>query len=333
MNYPAPLAGFYVMNELFDVVILGGGAAGLSAGIFAGRRGLKTLIITKEVGGQTASTLEIENYPGVVQIEGPTLMTNMKEQATRFGCNFAYGNIDSIQKIGDQFVISANEQIFQAETLIAACGKRPRLLGLPNENEWLGKGLYYSSIDIPQEQINDKNVVVVGGGSAALEEAILHSRTAGKVFIVHRRGSFRAEDILIQRTKEIQNIEYIYHAEVSSISGHDKIESITYTKDASFHVLFVDVVCIKIGYDSDISLFQSLLQTDSQGRIPIDHNAHTVVEGLFAAGDITNVDFQQIVISAGDGAKAALSAYFYIMNKKGVKGTKADWGYIQEHKK
>ncbi|MEK7102933.1 MAG: FAD-dependent oxidoreductase [Patescibacteria group bacterium] len=316
------------MNDQFDVVILGGGAAGLSAGTFAGRRGLKTLIITKEVGGQTASTLEIENYPGVGRIEGPVLMAIMKEQAIQFGCQLIYGDIGVISKSSDGFAVSVGEQQYVGTTLIAACGKRPRLLGLSDENKWLGKGIFYSSTDIPDGYANGKVVAVVGGGSAALEEAILHSRTAKKVYIIHRRGSFRAEDILVQQVKEISNIECIFHAESTAIGGDDSIESITYVQDSNSHTLSLDMICVKIGYDSDATLFQSLVQLDNQGRIPIDRNAHTTIEGLFAAGDITNVDFQQIVISSGDGAKAALSAFFYLMEKKGIKGTKADWGYL-----
>lgn len=319
------------MNEQqkqWDLIILGGGAAGLSAGIFAGRRGLGVVILTKEVGGQTASTLEIENYPGVGRVEGPTLMTTMKEQAIRFGCEFVYGDIGALSKDGDAFVVTTGSGLIRGTTLIAACGKRPRLLGLVNENQWLGRGLFYSSTDIPVGYAQGKTAAVIGGGSAALEEAILHSRTAKKVYIIHRRGSFRAEDILIQRVQAIDNVERIFHAEISALHGEDVIGSIAYVQEGESKTLSVDMVCAKIGYDSDASLFQPLLPLDSQGRIPIDRNARTTLEGFFAAGDITNVDFQQIAISTGDGAKAALSAYFYLMEKTGRKGTKTDWGYL-----
>ncbi|MDP2656155.1 MAG: NAD(P)/FAD-dependent oxidoreductase [bacterium] len=315
-------------TQQWDVIILGGGAAGLSAGIFAARRGMKTLIVTKEVGGQTATTYEIENYPGVGRISGPDLIRIMKEQAERFGCEFLYGDIHGVSKDGDIFTIQVGQHSKTSTALIAASGKRPRHLGIADETQWLGNGVYYSSTDILEDQTKNKIVAVIGGGSAALEEALLHAKTATKVYIIHRGGSFRAEDILVRRVEDTPTIECIFHAEVRTIDGDEVISSLSYEQESTVCPLLVDIICVKIGYDSDASFFESFVQLDSQKRIPIDKDSHTLTPGFFAAGDMSNVDFQQIVVSAGDGAKAGLSAYFYIMDKKGIKGTKADWGYI-----
>lgn len=310
---------------MFDTIIIGGGPAGLTAAIYAGRRSLKTLVLTRDIGGQAAKTFDIENYPGIVHSTGPALAQTMQKQAESFGTEIKYEEVKSIDKKDDGFVIKANSSEYIAKTIIIASGKKPRELGVTGEEEFKGRGVTYcATCDAPF--FRNKVVVVVGGGNSALDATILCSEIAEKVYIVHR-GILSGEQIMIDKVKEKKNVEIILQDEVETIIGEGVVNSI---KLKSGREIETNGVIVEVGFAIDTSLFSELVKLNDKKQIITDLSQSTSVPGIFAAGDLTEAPYKQIVIAAGEGAKAALSAYDYIMKKEGKKGILGDWQHAKK---
>lgn len=313
-------------DSLYDVCIVGGGAAGLSAGIFAARRGLATLIITADHGGQTASTAEIENYPGCGRIEGPRLIARMMREASAFGCEMVEDVISHVERT-DHIVLRGAQGIYAGLTLIIATGKSPRRLNVPGEEIFFGRGITFAGALEPK-RFARKRVAVVGGGSSAIDAATRIAGHAAHVHIIHRRDTFTAEDILIQRFEKLAEIQKHMNTSVEKIIGDDELEAIRIKENGEIADIPVDIIIVAIGFESHRKWYRSAIDCTDEGNISIDTACRTNVEEVFAAGDCTTVPYQQIVISAGEGAKAALSAYQYVQKMKGKRGLKVDWGYV-----
>jgi len=310
---------------MYDVIIIGGGPAGLTAGIYAGRRSLKTLILTRDIGGQAAKTYDIENYPGLVHTTGPALATTMKEQVKAFGTEIKYEEVKKIEKQKDGFNIKTISSEYQSKTIIIASGKRPQELGVPGEEKFKGRGVTYcATCDAPF--FRNKTVVVVGGSNSALDATLLCSKVAEKVYLVHR-STLSGEQIRIDKIKKEKNVEIILPDEIELISGETVVKSI---KLKSGRVLDAGGIIIEIGYVIDSSLFAGLVKINDKKQIVTDLGQNTSVPGIFAAGDLTESPYKQIVIAAGEGAKAALSAYDYIMKQEGKKGITGDWQHSKK---
>jgi thioredoxin-disulfide reductase len=316
------------MAEQYDLIIIGGGPAGLTAGIYAGRRDLKTLIITKNIGGQAGSASWVENYPGFEKINGFELMQKFQKQAENFGAQFKYEEISKVEKINKHFLVktvTGNE--YQSLALILAFGKTPSNLEVPGEKEFTGKGVAYcATCDGPL--FKNKIVAVIGGGNSALESADYMSQIAQKVFLIHRRNEFRGEELLVERVKSNPKIELKLEKVVTEIKGDKFVKEIiiedvnTKAKDS----VKLDGIFIEIGYSVDASAINDLVNINEKNEITIDEQCQTSLPGVLAAGDVTNIKFKQIVISAAEGAKAALTAYKYIQDIKGTKEAIFDWG-------
>jgi len=303
----------------YDVIIVGGGPAGLSAATYAGRRELKTLVVSKDIGGQITKTSEIENYPALDHVSGSELAQLFYKQAKKFGADFVFEETKSIQK--KPLGITTSTKSYTAKTIILAFGKKPRSLGVPGEEELAGKGVSYcATCDAPF--FRNKTVAVVGGGNSALEAAIISSAVAKQVYLIHRRDSFRGEEILIDQVKATKNIEIILEDNVSQIIGGNKVTAI---KLESGKDLDVDGVIVEIGFVIDRSLIEGLVDLDDKGQVVVDKLQSTNIPGVFAAGDITTTAYKQIVIAASEGATSALSAYDYIQKSIGKRGILADW--------
>lgn len=310
---------------MYDVIIIGGGPAGLTAAIYAGRRSLKSLILTRDIGGQAAKTFDIENYPGIVHSTGPDLARTMKSQAETFGTEIKYEEVKKIEKKAGSFNIKTTSAKYESRTIIIASGKRPQELGVPGEEEFKGKGVTYcATCDAPF--FRDKIVVVVGGGNSALDAALLCSKIAKKVYLVHR-STLSGEQIRIDKVTKDKNIIIILEDEIESISGEQVVKSI---KLKSGKEIVTSGVIIEVGYTIDSSLFSGLVKMNEKKQIIIDSSQNTSVPGVFAAGDLTEAPYKQIVIAAGEGAKAALSAYDYIMKQEGKKGIIGDWKHLKK---
>jgi len=309
----------------YDVIIVGGAAAGLTAAIYTTRRALKTLIVTQDIGGQAATTPDIENYPGYKMIDGMELMGKFKDQAEKYGTEIVYEEVKEVKKNGEIIKVKTNTKEFEGRSVILAFGLTHRHLGVPGEEEFGGKGVSYcATCDAPL--FKKKDVAVVGGGNSALDAAILLSRIANKVYLVHRRDQFRGEQVLIDRVNEAKNIEIIYNSQVKEIQGEtlvNKLVVIDIEDENMVKEIDIQGVFVEIGFQVKGDLVKDLVDIDSTNQIIVDKNNETSTPGIFAAGDVTDIAYKQIIISAGEGAKAALQVYKYL---NAGKVTGVDWG-------
>lgn len=298
----------------YDVLIIGAGAAGLSAAIYAVRRNLKTLVLSKDMGGATATTEDIENYPGwFPNRSGSKLMETMEHQTKTFGAEIIYEPVTSIEKRRNLFSIrTEGGSTYETKTIILAYGRSHKHLHVPGEKEFAGKGVVYcATCDAPLYK--KKTVAVVGGGNSALDAAVLLSKIATKIYLIHRRDEFRGEAVLIEKVKESPVVELVLNAQVQKIIGNNFVTAILIEQEGKEKTMPVDGVFVTIGFESDITILQGLgILLDKENQIIVNDRCATNMQGIFAAGDITTVPYKQTVISAGQGAIAALEAEKYI---------------------
>ncbi|MFA6421784.1 MAG: thioredoxin-disulfide reductase [Candidatus Buchananbacteria bacterium] len=311
----------------YDAVIIGAGPAGLTAGIYCARRQLSTLIIAKSLGGQAALASEVENWPGIKSISGFELMNNFKEQTDKLGVKYNFNEVNKIEKTDDGFIIKTNKDEIEAKAVILSFGLTPRDLGVPGEEKLKGRGVTYCAIcDGPLYK--GKTVAVVGGGNSALEAAQYLSKIAEKVYLLNQSDKFNVEPYLMDEINSIENLESYCFTKITEIKGENKVESII-IEDARDGVeareIFVNGVFIEIGHQPKTGWLKDFIDLNEKGEIIIDGSNKTTVEGIFAAGDCTNTEYKQIIIAAGEGAKAALQAYKYIVAKEG-RSLRPDWG-------
>lgn len=303
---------------MYDVIIIGSGPAGMTAGIYATRRAMKTLIIGKELGGQMVWANEIENYPGFESIKSFELITRIKNQATNFGAEFKNGEVKKIERMSDgSFKLYTSKEEFTSKTVIITMGLSPRRLAVPGEVELGGKGVSYcANCDGPFYK--DKDVAIIGGGNSALDAAEFMSKIANKVYLVHRRDEFKAFDILVKEVHSRPNIEIITNAKTKEIIGKDKVEKVLLTNKEGINERYIDVdgVFVEIGHIASTDLVGDFVKRDSKDQIIAKHNMTTDTPGLFAAGDVVSCEFKQIPIAMGQATIAALSAYQYIQMKE-----------------
>ncbi|PIZ50495.1 thioredoxin-disulfide reductase [Candidatus Woesearchaeota archaeon CG_4_10_14_0_2_um_filter_33_13] len=308
---------------MYDTIIIGAGPAGLSAAIYTCRKKLKTLLISVDVGGQGNLTAHIENYPGALPQSGVELMDKFRQQAESFGAEFSFGKVKEIKKENNLFnVLVANGENYVAKTIILTYGKVARTLGLDNEEALFGRGVSTcATCDGPLYK--DKIVAIVGGGNSALDAAEELSAYAKKVYLVHRRKEFRADEITIDKVKVNPKVELILDSIPVKIIA-DKfvtgtiIENVL-TKEKK--ELPIDGLFLEIGYIVDSSMVKNLVKINEYNEVVTDAICRTSVPGVFAAGDMTSMPYKQAIIAAGEGAKAALSAYSYLTGNK----TSTDW--------
>lgn len=312
------------MEQIYDLVIVGAGPAGLTAALYAGRKGLKSLILSVDLGGQIAKSPTIENFPGFEEISGVELIEKMLAQAKKYGAELAFEEVNSISKQNKLFAITTNKAKYFSKAVILAFGKTPRTLDAKGEKEFLGKGVSYcATCDMPL--FKNKIVAVVGGGNSALEAALYGASIAKKVYLIHRRAEFRADSTTVQKAKSTKNIELVLNSVIKEIKGDKFVKSILVedVNTKKLAELAVDGVFVEIGFDTKTDFLKDLVKLDESGQIIIDNSCATSCEGIFAAGDVTNTPFKQAVVAAGEGCKAALSAYNWL---KGIKGVAAEWG-------
>jgi thioredoxin reductase (NADPH) len=309
---------------MYDTIIIGGGPAGLAAALYSARRALKTLLITKDVGGQANLAYRVENYPGFKRISGIKLMQKFYKQALQAGAEIVFGEVVKIKEKKGNYLVKTRKKTYEAKTLILAFGKIPRNLNVPGEKKFEGKGVSYCAIcDMPL--FKNKVVAVVGGGNSALDAALYGSKIAKKVYLIHRRKGFRAFEYLAEKLRKKKNVELILNSIVKEIRGKKLVKSVliqnVLTKKK--REISVDGVFVEIGYEAKTDFVRNFVKLDKKNQIVINQRCETfypnskkIRPGVFAAGDVTHLPFKQIVISAGEGAKAALQAYAYIKKLK-----------------
>ncbi len=319
---------------MHDVIIVGGGPAGLTAAIYATRRTLKTLVITEEFGGVPVNIPSIENYPGFKEINGMSLMKKMEEQTKACGAEIVYGeHVEKITEEEDGFTLKTEEKEYKSKAIILAFGRTPRHLEVPGDEEFENKGISYC-VNCDGPLFKDEVVCVVGGGNSALDAALVMSEIGKKVYLIHRRDKFRGFESFVQKVKSKGNIELIFDSTVKEFKGEKMLKSVVVenVKTKEIKELEVAGTFVEIGSIVKTGFVKHLVKTNESNLIEINENCQTfhpdsdkVRPGIFAAGDVTDNPFKQIVVAAGQGAIAALQSYNYI---KGVEGNLyADWSH------
>ncbi|MCX5834598.1 MAG: thioredoxin-disulfide reductase [Deltaproteobacteria bacterium] len=319
------MSGAEIPANLFDVVIIGGGPAGLTAGIYAARADLKTLCIE---GGSTASQISVtdlvENYPGIEAIGGFELADRMRNQAGHFGVQFASGDVVTIEKarIGDVdgWHVKTTGDGFTALAVIIATGANWRKLGVTGEEAFIGKGVSFcATCDGPFYR--DREVVVVGGGDTAVQEALYLTRFAKKVTLVHRRDRLRAAGILRDRAMTNEKIQFAWNAVVSEILGDQSVKGVRLRNvrdPGDVREISADGIFIFIGLIPNTKFLEGIVDLDPQGYVVADSHMQTSAKGIFACGDCIRKLLRQVVTACGDGATAAVAAQHYVEDLKGI---------------
>jgi alkyl hydroperoxide reductase subunit F len=305
-------------EKIYDVVIIGGGPAGMTAAVYCMRKGVDTAIIIKSIGGQVAETSSVENYLGYKYINGVELVDKFKEQVFQFSVGYEEGQgVSAIQDGEIKKITLEDGRVVHSRALIIASGKSWKKLGVPGEQRLTGRGVAYCTIcDAPL--FAGKKVVVVGGGNSGVEAAIDLASVASEVVIVQLLDELTADKILLDKLGTFSNVSMILSSRVTDIAGEDKVNEVTVQQVETGAVTIVktDGIFIEIGLDPNSSFVRGVVEMNSSSEIEIDSRCATNREGIFAAGDVTSVPFKQIIIAGGEGAKAALSACEYILKTK-----------------
>ena len=303
------------MNR-YDVIIIGSGPAGLSAAIYSARGGLKTGIFEKAlIGGQINVTDEVENYPGFEEaLSGFELTEKMHKQAERFGAHFIDEEVTALGLEGLCKVIQAGDQTYRAKSVIVCTGAHPRLLNVPGEEPFIGRGVSYCAT-CDGALYRDKVVAVVGGGDSAVEEGLFLTRFAKKVYVIHRRNELRAQKIIQERAFKNPKMEFIWNTVIQEIHGEAVVNGLELfnRETKQITMLPVDGVFIYVGILPNCELLESRIALDSGGFVITDEYMHTNVPGIYAAGDIRHTVLRQVVTATSDGAIAAWSAEKWII--------------------
>jgi thioredoxin reductase (NADPH) len=297
-------------TKLFDVIIIGSGPAGYTAGIYTSRAKLATKIITGTLpGGQLMTTSEVENYPGFPNgIFGPELMMNMRQQAERFGSSIVDDEVVKVNFQTTPFVITTHSEIYESKSVLICTGASPRKLGIKSEQQFAGRGLSYcATCDGPF--FRGEDIVVVGGGDTALEEATFLTKFGKSVKIVHRRNSLRASKILQEKAFENPKIEFLWNRVVSDIKGNEKKIGEIVVNDVNNgneQILPAGGLFVAIGHEPNTNIFKGQVDMDERGYIILKNHTKTSVEGIFAAGDVHDYRYRQAITAGGFGCMAAL---------------------------
>jgi thioredoxin reductase (NADPH) len=303
------------LTKTYDVIIIGGGPAGLSAAIYATRSMLKVRLFEKEViGGQASMTDHIENYPGFIEgISGFELTDKMREQALRLGAEIDMSGVDAVDLSGPIKKVTAANEEYEAKSVIIASGVRPSKLDVPGASDFSGRGISYcATCDGPF--FRNKRVIIIGGGNSAVEEAIYLTRFADKVTIVHRRDELRADKIVQKRAFDNDKIDFLFDSVIAAVKGEAAVTTVTIknVKTNDEKDIPADGIFVYMGNLPNTDLFYGKLELDEKGYVKTDETLATTVPGVFAAGDVRNNPLKQVVWAAAEGALAAVSTEKYL---------------------
>ena len=308
------------MDNHFDVIVIGAGAAGLTAGIYLSRAKVKTLILNEgAVGGQMVLTHEIANYPGVENISGYELARTMKSQAQKFGCTIKSNTkITSLNLTDESKKVTVNgKDVYTSDAVIIATGGRSRMIGASGEDKFKGKGISYCAT-CDGDFFQDKEIIVVGGGNSALEEAVSLTKYASKLTIVHQFDHFQAFEHYVDEAKKNEKISFIMESKIIEFIGDEKLESVKIQNQATQEIteMKIDGVFIFIGYVPNTESLEGIIELNQWKEIVVDKDMKTNLPGVFAAGDSIQKRYRQVTTAVADGTIAALSAAEYVNNLK-----------------
>lgn len=307
-----------VIDKIYDVIVIGAGPGGLTAGLYASRSNLATLMLERGLpGGQMNNTAEIENYSGFNSILGPDLSTKMFEGSQQFGAEYAYGDVQEIINGEEYKEIVTSNKTFRTRSIIVATGAEHKKLGVTGEAEFNGRGVSYCAV-CDGAFFKQKHIIVVGGGDSAVEEGTYLTQFASKVTIVHRRDSLRAQKILQDRAFKNDKIEFVWNSVVEEIEGENAVNAVRIKniQTGKTSILEAEGTFIYIGLLPNSDQFRSLEITDEEGWIETDENMETNIPGIFAVGDVRKTVLRQVATAVGDGSVAGNAAYQYVEELK-----------------
>ena len=298
---------------MYDIIIIGAGPAGMTAALYAKRAEKKVLVLEAiNYGGKIINTLSIDNYPSLPHISGFDFATNLYNQIKELKCEIKFERVISLKNNKDNKEVKTDKEIYYGKTVIIATGNKNKLLGLPNEQDLVGRGISYCAT-CDGQFFKNKDVAVVGGGNTALDDAIYLSNFCNKIYLIHRRDSFSGDESLIKTLKQKKNIKYILNSHITKLIGDNKLQSIE-IKDNNEKTKTIDLsgLFVAVGNVPENDIFKDLINLDEYGYIIADDNCHTNIEGIYSAGDARAKYLRQLVTATSDGAVAATAACAYI---------------------
>ncbi len=309
----------------FEIVIVGAGPAGLSAGIYVARQNVSCLIISKDLGGQMNLIPRLENYPGAIMTSGQILAKTLETQYLSFKGEIVYDTVEKIDEFEGGFKIKTTRTEYRAKSVVLAPGKVPNMLGLENESDYFNKGIHYcTKCDAPFYQ--GRTTASVGVGNYLLESGLLLSRMASKMYLILRGTKLAGDKDLVAAIENNKNIEIVPQSSVKAISGNSVLQQITIVDSSGAEkVLDVDALFIEMGSKINLDYVKHLVKINTKGEIEIESGGMTSHPAIFAAGDATTIPYKQIIVACGDGSNAGLSAFNYLEKLKGKPGVRADW--------
>jgi len=309
----------------FEIVIVGAGPAGLSAGMYVARQNVSCLVISKDLGGQMNLIPKLENYPGTIMSSGQILAKTLETQYLSFRGEIVYDTVEKIDESEDGFKIKTTRSEYKAKAIVLAPGKVPNMLGVENESEYFNKGIHYcTKCDAPFYQ--GRITASVGVGSYLVESGLLLSRMASKMYLILKGSKLAGDKDLVATLENNKNIEIITQSSVKSISGDSALQQITLVDSTGAeNVLDVDALFIELGSKINLDYVKHLVKINTKGEIEIESGGMTSHPAIFAAGDATTIPYKQIIVACGDGSNAGLSAFNHLEKLKGKPGIRADW--------
>ena len=309
----------------FEIVIVGAGPAGLTAGIYVARQNISCLIISKDLGGQMNLIPRLENYPGAIMTSGQILAKTLETQYLSFKGEIVYDTVEKIDEFEGGFKIKTSRSEYRSKSVVLAPGKVPNMLGLENESDYFNKGIHYcTKCDAPFYQ--GRTTASVGVGSYLLESGLLLSRMASKMYLILKGSKLAGDKDLIAAIENNKNIEIVTQSSVKAVSGNSVLQQITIVDSSGAEkVLDVDALFIEMGSKINLDYVKHLVKINTKGEIEIESGGMTSHPAIFAAGDATTIPYKQIIVACGDGSNAGLSAFNYLEKLKGKPGVRADW--------
>lgn len=313
------------MVQNYEVIIVGAGPAGLSAGIFVARQKASSLVISKDLGGQLNMIPKLENYPGTLMSSGPLLAKTLESQYLAFGGEMTYDTVELIDEDDAGLRVRTGRSEYSAKALVLAPGKVPNNLGVQNESSFANKGVHYcTKCDAPFYQ--GRVTAAVGVGGYLLESGILLSRMASKVYLVYKGGGLGGDKDMIASIEKKENVQLIPQSSIKSLSGAGTLQSITISDNSGKEqTIQVDGLFVEMGSKINLDFVKQLVKINPKGEIEVTDGGKTTHPAIFAAGDATSIPYKQIISACGDGAAAGLSAFNYVEKLKGRPGIRADW--------
>ena len=309
----------------FEIVIVGAGPAGLTAGIYVARQNVSCLIISKDLGGQMNLIPRLENYPGAIMTSGQILAKTLETQYLSFKGEIVYDTVEKIDEFEGGFKIKTTRSEYRSKSVVLAPGKVPNMLGLENESDYFNKGIHYcTKCDAPFYQ--GRITASVGVGNYLLESGLLLSRMASKMYLILKGAKLAGDKDLVAAIENNKNIEIVTQSSVKAISGNSVLQQITIVDSSGAEkVLDVDALFIEMGSKINLDYVKHLVKINTKGEIEIESGGMTSHPAIFAAGDATTIPYKQIIVACGDGSNAGLSAFNYLEKLKGKPGVRADW--------